>query len=44
MDLMGLFVKSQDGLCCILTAVCSFTKFLIAVQLRVKSAYAESVD
>jgi hypothetical protein len=39
-DLMGPFVKSNDGYSFIMTVVCSFTKYLIAVPLREKSAFA----
>ena len=37
-DLMGPFVRSYDGYEYILTAICSFTKYLIAVPLRNKKA------
>jgi hypothetical protein len=39
-DLMGPFVKSHDGYSFILTVLCSFTKYLIAVPLRDKSAFS----
>ncbi|HSN23382.1 MAG TPA: RNase H-like domain-containing protein, partial [Methylomicrobium sp.] len=37
-DLMGPFVRLYDGFEYILTAICSFTKYLIAVPLRNKKA------
>jgi hypothetical protein len=39
-DLMGPFVKSHDGYSFILTVICSFTKYLIAIPLRDKSAFS----
>jgi predicted aspartyl protease len=39
-DLMGPFVKSHDGCSFILTVLCSFTKYLIAIPLRDKSAFS----
>ena len=38
-DLMGPFVKSRDGYFYLLTAVCAFTKYLVAIPLRSKSAF-----
>jgi hypothetical protein len=39
-DLMGPFVKSHCGYSLILTIVCRFTKHLIAIRLRDKSAFS----
>ena len=38
-DLVGPFVKSRSGFMYILTAVCSFSKYLIAVPLRNKTCF-----
>jgi len=39
-DLVGPFPRSYDGFTYILTALCSFTKYLITVPLKDKSAFA----
>jgi hypothetical protein len=39
-NLMGPFVKSHDCYSFILTVLCSFTKYLIVVPLRDKSAFS----
>jgi hypothetical protein len=39
-DLMGPFVESHDSYSFILTVLCSFTKYLIAIPLRDKSAFS----
>ena len=36
---MGPFVKSRDGYSYVLTAVCAFTKYLVAIPLRSKTAF-----
>jgi len=37
-DLTGKHVRSRNGFCYLLTAICSFTKYLIAVPLRSKES------
>jgi len=43
-DLTGPHIRSKDGFLYLLTAICSFTKYLIAVPLRDKSALSEAKE
>ena len=43
-DLTGPHIRSKDGFVYLLTAICSFTKYLIAVPLRDKSALSEAKE